>query len=56
MSFHVLSIFVIIVMIKNPRRGMIFNFIVASVLTLWGAIIHYKNGFAIQYLPSIPQR
>jgi len=56
MSFHVISVIVIIVMIKDVRQGMIVNFIVALVLTLWGSIIHYTNGFAIQYLPSIPQR
>lgn len=56
MTFHVISALVIIVMIQDVRRGMIVNFLVASVLMLWGALIHYSNGMAIQYLPSIPQR
>lgn len=56
MSFHIISVFVVAVMVNNPKKGMIFNFVLAAALTVWGAIIHYKNGFAIQYLPSIPQR
>lgn len=43
-------------MVRNARYGLILNFAIAFGLTLWGAIIHYTNGFAIQYLPSIPQR
>lgn len=43
-------------MIKNVTNGMMLNFAIAAGFTLWGAIIHYSNGFAIQYLPSIPQR
>lgn len=43
-------------MVHNPRNGLILNFVIAFGLTIWGAIIHYTNGFAIQYLPSIPQR
>lgn len=56
MSFHLISILIISVMVRNPRNGLILNFGIAFGLTLWGAIIHYTNGFAIQYLPSIPQR
>lgn len=56
MTFHMISIFIIAVMIQNATKGMIINFAIAIGLTLWGATIHYSNGFAIQYLPSIPQR
>lgn len=56
MTFHLVSMLVIIIMIQNATRGMWVNFVVAMVLTIWGACIHYTNGFAIQYLPSIPQR
>lgn len=56
MTFHVVSVLVIIVMINNPARGLWVNFIVAALFTFSGAIIHYTNGFAIQYLPSVPQR
>lgn len=56
MSFHLLSMVVIMVMIQNPSKGMVINFVMAAVLTIIGAIIHYTNRFAIQYLPSIPQR
>lgn len=56
MTFHLVSVFVIVAMIKNARRGMMLNIAVAAAFTIAGAIIHYKNGFAIQYLPSIPQR
>lgn len=56
MTFHFVSMIVIVVLIQNPAKGMVVNVIIATILTLWGAIIHYSNGFAIQYLPSIPQR
>lgn len=56
MSFHVLSALVIMVMIHDVRRGMIVNFVLAGALMLSGSAIHYANGMAIQYLPSIPQR
>lgn len=56
MSFHYVSLAVIIVMIRDVKRGMIVNAAIALALTVWGAVIHYQNGFAIQYLPSIPQR
>lgn len=56
MTFHMISIIIISVMIRNVTKGMLVNFAIAIGLTLWGAVIHYSNGFAIQYLPSIPQR
>lgn len=56
MTFHLISLVLIMVMIEKPARGLWLNGFVAVVLTLWGAGIHYYNGFAIQYLPSVPQR
>lgn len=56
MTFHMISMLVIIVMIRDATKGMIVNFVIAFILTIWGAVIHYSNGFAIQYLPSVPQR
>lgn len=56
MSFHLISILVISVMVRNVYGGMVLNFSIAAILTGWGAIVHFKNGFAIAYLPSVPQR
>lgn len=56
MTFHLISLFVIYLLIKNPRIGMVANWAVICVMTLIGSVYHYANGFAIQYLPSIPQK
>lgn len=56
MTFHLISLFVIYLLTKSQKLGMIANAAVIIVMTLFGSVYHYANGFAIQYLPSIPQK
>jgi len=56
MTFHLLSLGIIYLLIKRPKLGLIINFLIPLILTLVGSYIHYTNGFAIQYLPSVPQK
>lgn len=56
MTFHLISLFIIYLLTKNPKLGMLANTAVIAIMTLIGSVYHYTQGFAIQYLPSIPQK
>lgn len=56
MTFTIMSLFIIPVLFKKPKLGLALNFLVTLMMSLIGVYIHYANGFAIAYLPSILQK